>query len=168
VITQLGEISLAAAVPLLVQFGNGLSAANGFAIPQLQVQLGGLSNVLGAISGGPPSLSATITAAQATVVSLQAAIGGPVVTLQIGAITAQIAALTALLNALLASAAALIIPSATISVYVFDGASGALGSELQSAVNGSLPGVGGHANALIFATTSPSVWTTLGGVFRTS
>jgi hypothetical protein len=167
VITQLGELSIAAAVPLLAGFSAGLSAANAVAIPQLQGQLLGLNAVLGAITVAPPSLGATITAALGTVASLQAAVGGPTVTLQPAAIAGQISALTASLNALIASAAALTIPSANASIYVFDGSSDDLGAELQSAINGSLPGVGGHANALILATTSPSAWAALQLVFET-
>lgn len=168
-ITQLGEISLSAVVPLLAQFSVALSGANAVAIPQLQAQLTGLGNVLAAITVAPPALGATITAALATVASLQAALalgGGPVVTLQIGTISAQITALGASLASLVAGAS-LAIPSATVSVYVFDGDSDDLGVELQSAVNGSLPGVGGHANALIIATASPSEWATVGAVFAT-
>ena len=166
-ITQLGELSLSAAVPLLEQFSVALSGANGVAIPQLQAQLTGLGNVLAAITVAPPALGATITAALATVTSLQAALalgGGPVITLQVGAITAQISLLGGLLADLVANAS-LSIPSATVSVYVFDGASGNLGVELQSAVNGSLPGVGGHANALILATTSAPAWASMQLVF---
>lgn len=169
-ITQLGELSLSAVVPLLAQFSVALSGANAFAIPQLQAQLTGLGNVLAAITVAPPALGATITAALATVASLQAELalggGGPIVTLQVGTITAQITALNATLASLVANAT-LTIPSATVSVYVFDGASGNLGVELQSAVNGSLPGVGGHANALIIATTSPTDWAAVGTVFAT-
>jgi hypothetical protein len=165
-ITRLGELSLSAAVPLLAQFSVALSGANGIAIPQLQAQLTGLGNVLGAITVAPPALGATITAALATVASLQAAIGGPVVTLQVGAIAAQISLLSGQLGDLLANAS-LAIPSATVSVYVFDGPSGDIGVELQSAINGSLPGVGGHANALILATTSAPAWASVQLVFAT-
>lgn len=169
-ITELGELSLSAAVPLLAEFSVALSAANGVAIPQLEAQLTGLGNVLAAITLAPPALGATITAALATVASLQAVLalggGGPVVTLQLGTIAAQITLLTGSLGSLVASAS-LSIPSASVSVYVFDGASGDLGVELQSAVNGSLPGAGGHANALILATASPSAWAALGTVFAT-
>jgi hypothetical protein len=165
-ITRLGELSLNAAVPLLAQFSVALSDANGIAIPQLRAQLAGLGNVLAAISVAPPALGATITAALATVASLQAAIGGPTVTLQIGAIQAQITLLNASLGRLVASAN-LAIPSATVSVYVFDGLSSDLGLELQSAINGSLPGAGGHANALILATTSAPAWASVQLVFAT-
>lgn len=165
-ITRLGELSLSAAVPLLAQFSVALSGANGIAIPQLRAQLTGLGNVLGAITVAPPALGATITAALATVASLQAAIGGPVVTLQIAAISAQISLLTGQLGNLVANAS-LSIPSATVSAYVFDGASEDIGVELQSAINGSLPGVGGHANALILATTSAPAWASVQLVFAT-
>lgn len=163
----LGELSINAAVPLLADFSAGFAAANGFATPELNAQLLGLNNVLTAITVSPPALAATIAAAQATVLSLQAAIGGPTVTLQPAAIVAQIAALNALLSSLVLSASALVIPTATMSVYVFDGASANIGFELQSAINAELPGAPAHANALIFATTSPSAWAAMQTVFAT-
>ena len=166
-VTYLGELSISAAVPLLAEFSAGFATANGFATPQLNAQLGGLNNVLAAITVSPPALADTILAAQKTVLSLQAAIGGPTVTLQPVAIATQIAALTAILNSLTALAGALIIPSASISAYVFDGASSALGAELQAQLNVTMPGVGGHANAIILATSSPSAWAAMQTVFAT-
>ena len=165
-ITYLGELSLSAAIPLLAQFASALSDANGIAIPQLQAQLTGLGNVLNAITVAPPALGATITAALATVASLQAAIGGPTVTLQAAAIALQISDLTASLAGLVANAG-LSVPSSSVSAYVFDGPSANLGAELQSAVNGTMPSVGGHANALIFATASPTAWADVQLVFAT-
>lgn len=165
-ITRLGELSLSMAVPLLGRFSTALGSALSTAIPQLQAQLIGLGNVLGAITVAPPALGATITAALATVASLQAAIGGPTVTLQLPAIEALILDLTVSLGELTASLA-LTIPSATVSAYVFDGPSVDLGVELQSAITASLPGAGGHANALIIATTSPPAWTAAQLVFAT-
>lgn len=166
-VVYLGELSISAAVPLLQQFSVGFAQANGFALPELNAQLLGLNNVLAAITVSPPALPETILAAQQTVLSLQAAIGGPTVTLQPAVIVAQIAALTAILNSLTALAGALIIPSATISAYVFDGLTPQLGADLQAAINTTLPGAGGHANALVLATTSPSAWTAMQAVFQT-
>jgi hypothetical protein len=163
-ITILGELSLASVVPLLGTYSAALSVANGFALPELSAKLLGLNNVLVAVTVAPPALGATITAAIATVAQLQAAIGGPTVTLQIGAITAQIALLLGLLGDLTAGAA-ITIPSGTVSAYVYDGPSGAIGDELQSAIDGTLPGGPGHCNALILATTSPADWAALAEVF---
>jgi hypothetical protein len=164
-IRRLGELSLAAAVPMLAQFSAGLSGANAVAIPQLQAQLAGLGNVLSAITVAPPALGATITAALATVASLQASIGGPTVTLQAESIALQISDLTASLGQLLASAG-LSIPSSIVSAYVFDGDSGSIGAELQSEIY-LMAGVPGHINALILATASPTAWAGMQAVFRT-
>lgn len=166
-ITVLGELTVQAAVPLLAQFSAGFTAAANASIPELNAKLLGLNNVLTAITVAPPALGATITAALQTVASLQAAIGGPTVTLQPAAILAQIALLTAQLDALTAAVSALVIPVATMSVYSFDGNSPNLGAELQAAINTTLPGAGGHANALILATTSPSAWAAMQLVFET-
>lgn len=166
-ISVLGELTLEAAVPLLAQFSVGFAGASGFAIPEINAKLLGLNNVLVAITVAPPALGATITAAIKTVASLQAAIGGPTVTLQPAAIAAQIALLTAQLNALTAAVGALVIPAATISAYSFDGSSPNIGAELQAAINATLPGAGGHANALILATTNPSAWAAMQLVFET-
>ena len=165
-ITRLGELSLASAVPLLATFQAGLGASTGFALPQLQAQLIGLGNVLAAISVAPPSLGATITAAMETVAQLTAAIGGPTVTLQLPAITAKISELTLSLGTITAGAA-LSIPSGVVTVYVFDGASGVIGGELQAEVNASLPGAPAHANALILMTTSGADWSACAEVFAT-
>lgn len=165
-ITRLGDLSLAAAVPLLATFKAGIAASTAFALPELLAKLLGLGNILAAITVAPPSLGATITAAIANVAQLTAAIGGPTVTLQLPAITALIAELTATLGTLTA-AAALDIPSGVVTAYVFDGASGVIGSELQTEVNATLPGAPAHANALILMTTSSSDWTACAEVFAT-
>jgi hypothetical protein len=165
-VVHLGELSLSAAVPLLGQFSAALSLANGFALPELAAKLAGLANVLGAITVAPPSLGATITAALATVASLQAAVSGPTVSLQATAILGLVGELTTLLGTLTASAS-LTVPSGTLSAYVFDGASGALGVELQAAINASLPGAPAHANALILVTTSAPDWAAAQQVFAT-
>lgn len=163
-ITRLGEVSLAAVVPLLAEFQTAIGVTTGFALPELQAKLLGLANVLAAITVSPPSLGATITAAIATVAQLTAAVGGPTVTLQLPAITALIAELTGLLGTLTA-AAALSIPSGTVTAYVFDGASATVGIELQAEVNANLPGVPAHANALILITTSAPDWAACAEVF---
>lgn len=165
-ITRLGELSLAAVVPLLAEMQLGLAASTGIAIPELQGKLTGLGNVLAAITVAPPALGATITAALATVASLQAAIAGPTVTLQVDAIAGIIAELNVSLGTLTA-AAALSIPSAVLSAYVYSGPSGSIGSELQTEINGSLPGAGGHCDALILATTDRAAWAAAQVVFKT-
>ncbi len=166
-ITTLGELSLEAVVPLLAAFRDSLTIAGDIALPELTGKLGGLNVVLGAITVAPPDLAGTIAAAQATVSQLQAAVGGPTVTLEAAAIAVKIGELEALLDTLTA-ALDLTIPSGSVSLYVFDGASGNVGAELQAAVNGSLPGAPGHANALIIMTTSPSDWSAVQGIFKTS
>lgn len=166
-ITRLGQLSLASVVPLLAAMQAGLGVATGLAIPELQGKLGGLANVLAAITIAPPALGATITAALATVASLQAAISGPTVTLQAAAITSLIAELGVSLASLTA-VAALAIPGGNLSAYVYDGPSGQIGTELQSAITGDLPGVPAHTNALILATTDSTAWAAAKLVFKTS
>ncbi len=164
-ITRLGELSLSDVVPLLSLMHASLSTAVGIALPELQGKLAGLANVLAAITVAPPALGATITAALKTVASLQLAVSGPTVTLQGAAIVALMAELNVSLG-LLTGALGLSIPSAVVSAYVYDGPSGQIGVELQSAINGSLPGAPGHSNALILATTEAAVWGVMGQVFR--
>ncbi len=164
-ITRLGEISLSAAVPLLAEFQAALSLSATIALPDLNAKIAGLGAVLAAITISPPDLTGTIAAALATVASLEAAIGGPTVTLQIGAIVALLAELDASL-ATLTAGLALSIPSAVLSAYVYSGPSALLGVELQSEINASLPGVGGHADALVLATADSAAWAAAGLVFR--
>ena len=164
-ITRLGEISLSAAVPLLAEFSAALSVSGAIALPDLEAKIAGLGNVLAAITIAPPDLTGTITAALATIASLQAAIGGPTVTLQAAAIVALLVDLNASL-ATLTAGLALSIPSAVISAYVYSGPSGSIGVELQSEINGSLPGAGGHCDALILATADSAAWAAAGLVFR--
>jgi len=167
VITTLGELSFSEQIPLLAAFKSGLDVSAGFSIPDLNAKLGGLNNVLASITVGPPDLAGTIAAAVQNVAQLRAAIGGPTVTLEAAAIIAQIAALNAQLDQIMA-AAGLTIPDGALSVYVFDGSSSSIGAELQAAVNASLPGAPGHANALILVTTSPADWAAAQEVFKTS
>ena len=164
-ITRIGELSLSDVVPLLAEMSALLSTAQGIAVASLQGQLSGIANVLGAITVAPPSLGATITAALATVASLQAAISGPTVTLQATALLALQAELEAQLALLTVS---LPIPNASVSAYVFDGHSSAIGAELQSEINGTLPGVspGDRTRALILATTTSAAWEAMAQVFR--
>lgn len=166
-ITQLAELSFAEMIPLLAAFKTGLDVSVGFALPDIQAKLSGLNNCLVAITVAPPDLEGTIDAAIANVAQLQAAIGGPSVTLEAEAIAALIADLNTQLDQIMA-AAGLSIPDGALSVYVFDGSSSTIGAELQVAVNASLPGAPGHANALILVTTSPSDWAAAEEVFKTS
>jgi hypothetical protein len=166
-VTRLGELSLSAAVPLLAAFKASIDLAAGIATPDLTAKIGGLGNVLGAITVAPPDLAGTIDAALGTVASLQAAVGGPTVTLEAAAIQAQIDSLSAQLDELTA-AADVAIPDGSLSAYVFDGDSGVLGAELQSAINGSLPGAPGRAYAWIIVTTSAADWAAAGEVFKVS
>jgi hypothetical protein len=164
-ITRLGEISLAAAVPLLAEFQAALSLSSSIALPDLEAKIGGLGGVLAAITVAPPALVATIEAALETLASLEAAIGGPTVTLQATAIIALLAELNASLDALTAGLA-ISIPSAVLSAYVYSGPSALIGVELQSSINASLPGVGGHCDALILATADRPAWAAASLVFR--
>jgi hypothetical protein len=163
-IAIVGALSLADIVPLLATFKIAIDESTAIAIPDVQARIAGLGNVLGALTIAPPDLAGTIDAAIQTVTQLQAAIGGPTVTLEIGAITAQLDVLAGQLG-MLTAAASLTIPTGSLSAYVFDGASGAIGAELQGAVNASLPGAPGHANALILVTTSPADWAAADEVF---
>jgi hypothetical protein len=164
-ITRLGEISLSAAVPLLAEFQAALSLSSSIALPDLNAKIAGLGAVLAAITVAPPDLTGTIAAALETIAALEAAIGGPTVTLQITAIVALLADLNASLGTLTAGLA-LSIPSAVLSAYVYSGPSALIGIELQSEINASLPGVGGHADALILATADSAAWAAAGVVFR--
>ncbi len=164
-ITRIGEISLSDVIPLLAEMAALLSTAQGLAVAQLQGQLAGLANVLGAITVAPPQLGATITAALATVLALQAAISGPTVTLQASALLALKAELELQLALLTVS---LPIPNASVSAYLYDGNSGSIGVELQSEINASLPGAGpgDRTRAIILATTTNAAWEALSQVFR--
>lgn len=166
-ITTLGELTFEQQIPLLAAFKSGLDVSVGVSIPDIEAKLAGLNQVLLSITVAPPDLSGTIDAALQTVTQLQAAIGGPSVTLEAEAIATAIAELEAQLD-LIMSASGLTIPSGALSVYVYDGSSSTIGAELQSAVNASLPGAPGHANALILVTTSPADWSAASEVFKTS
>lgn len=162
-ILRLGELSLSAVVPMLADMAALLSTAQGIAVPQLNAQLEGLGNILGAITVAPPALGATIEAALATVASLQAAVSGPTVTLEAAAIASLIAELNVSLGLLTVS---ITIPDAVVSAYVYEGSSSQIGAELQSEISGSLPGAPGQTYALILATTVRTAWTAMGQVFR--
>lgn len=162
-ISRLGELSLSAVVPMLADMAALLSTAQGIAVPQLNAQLAGLANILGAITVAPPQLGATIEAAIATVASLQAAVSGPTVTLQASAIAALIAELNVSLGLLTVSIS---IPDAVVSAYVYEGPSSQIGVELQSEISASLPGAPNQTYALILATTSRPAWIAMAGVFE--
>lgn len=166
-ITRIGEVALSDVVPLLQTMLTALNGARAFAVPELQGKLAGLANILAAITVAPPSIGATIQGAIATVASLQASISAPVVTLHAAAIVALLASLNLQLAALTVTIS---VPDAVVSAYVYDGPSLAVGGELQSAISGTLPGVGigDHMNALILATTSRPAWVAVGQMFRVS
>jgi|GEM_PF-4258399 len=166
-VARLGELSIGAAVPLLATFHASLQAAIGFALPELQAKLAGLAQVSAALTIAPPDLTGTISAALATVASLQAAVSGPTVTLEITAIASLIAELGVQL-ATIEAAAALSIPSASLSLYAFEGPTGSFGAELQTALNEDLPGAPANTFALVLATTVAASWAAAQAVFRTS
>lgn len=162
----LGQVSLSDVCPLLAEALAALTGAQLMARAELEGKLAGLANVLAAITVAPPSLGATIEAAIATVASLQLAISGPTVTLQADAIVGLIADLNASLALLIPIAS----PTASVGVYVYDGPSTSMGAEVQSAISGSLPGVGAgdRTRALILATTDGAAWEALATMMRTA
>lgn len=165
-VRRIGEVSLTSIVPLLADFEAALALSLGIATPELEAKLAGLANVLLSITVAPPQLGATITAALATIASLQASIGGPVVTLQAAAIAELIVELSTSL-AQLTAAAALSVPNATLSLYVFEGDAAVFGSELQSAIDTTLPGPRTNCRAIVIATTDTAAWAAAQLVFRT-
>ena len=161
----IGEVSLSDVVPLLSALRASLVTVVGIGQAELGAKLAGLQNVLLAITVAPPALGATIIGAVQTLAALQVAVEGPTVGLQAGAILGLVAELNVQLG-LLTGALELGIPSAAVSAYAYDGPSGAIGGELQSSIDGTLPGAPGHCNALILATTRAPAWAAMGEVFR--
>lgn len=155
----IGEMSIARAIPLLATYDAGLSLAVGLALPEIEAQIAALVSISAALTVQPPSLAATAAGVASVAASISADPGAIVVTGQVAAIASALAGLRASLASLQA-AAAVSIPSATVSLYAYEGPTSAMGAELGSAVSATLPGTG-TARALCMATTSSAAWAAL-------
>jgi hypothetical protein len=168
-ITVLGSLSLAVALPgAAVAADAGVSGING-ALPDIQARIDALT----AFAPSPISFTADIATANAIIASINATITAglspPDIASQIAQIAALLAELTAIATAVQTSLNLIIAFQAELATggvagYAFDGAQNVLGSELATALGGSTA----HANAVILVTQSPSTWLAMQAIFKTS
>lgn len=152
-ITELGEMTLGALQPQL-------TAVLAVEISSLEAQLAGALQAQVGLVLTPPTLIGQVAAIAELAAAVAAAIilGVPDVSFQLAAVVDLIAVLEAQLALLAEFTAALAVGG--VSVYSFDGLTGAFGSELDVTLGDGFAGGDADtpANALILATTSGATW----------
>jgi hypothetical protein len=172
-----GSYTLAAAVPAADAVAlagiDGLHAA----LPDLEARIAQLQAAVAGLSVPlPPSLADMAVRAAFNLGAIQLALATPGLPLSLPDLTAAAAALLALVAALLSTVTGInarldllvafrgLLTAAGVHVVAYDGAIGALGGELQSAVAAPIPS--GHANALALVTTDAATWSAMAQLFK--
>lgn len=178
-VAYLGSMNLAAALPAAdVAAAAGVDGI-GAAFPDLAGRLTALHAQIVALATMPPlpSFDDMFTQANDLVASISLAINTPglppppSIATTIAALQAFVVELEAMVTALHAHMQIIVgfqtlLGTAGVHVLAFDGAIGALGSELQAAIAGPIPS--GHANAIALVTTSGATWTAMSQIFKVS
>ncbi|HSC86380.1 MAG TPA: hypothetical protein VLC09_03890 [Polyangiaceae bacterium] len=140
----------------------------GSVLPDLNARLAALQS-FSPVSG---SLADSIALAQATLNNLNLAlslgVAVPSLDFQIAEVAAQIAAIEAQIA--LAAGLANALAAVGVHAYHYAGTVASMGSAIAAEVGSGFPGGTGadSCNALIFATSIPSVWTAMQAVFKTT
>jgi len=169
VITSLGSVSLAVALPGANAAGIAGSAGINAALPDIDSRIAALR----AFSPAPINFSVDLTLANSIVVSISTGISGgipvPDIDAQIALVSGLVASLetqVVSINANLSIVTSFLstLAATGISLYAFDGPQNTLGSELGTALGSSSM----HANAIILVTQNPSSWAAIQAIFKTS
>lgn len=175
-IKALGGLSLGQVVPIAATAGAQVTTAVSASLPALQAQLTGALQAQAQFSATPPSITGNLQVAQEIVAGIQTAIavGAPSLDFQaaaLGKVIAEIQGQVASLSASVAFAAELsaLLGTGGVQAYAYTGIVATFGSEFSVELSGGLPGglPGDPCNALVFATSSPTVWAAMGKVFAT-
>ncbi len=171
-ITPLGTVSIAVAVPAAASVNAGLAIVGGIAAPNVSAQVTALASFTPSLI---LSLTDMLALANQVIANIEAAIAAipPIPTVSLSAQVALAASITATLNAQLAAisaqmslqvSVAALLATGSIQAYVFDGANNAFGGELATALGGATT----HTNAIVLLTTSPSAWLAMEAFFKTT
>lgn len=175
-ITYVGELTIAAAVPGASQATIAGDAAIDAAMPDLTLRIQALQDTI-ALPLPTIDFAAQLALAQQILGSVQAAIDlalpVPPDAEQLEKFTDMLGDLTASLGtvetsaSLIASIAALL-AAVGLHVYAYSGPVNALGGEVTSALAAGLPGgaPADNANALILATSNAATWTAMQSIFK--
>jgi hypothetical protein len=166
-VTALGSLTLATAIPAIPLAIAQLSAliapllsdqtklvaaiANPLTIPDL-------SSYIDALNAAIANALAALAALPALTVTLKADLN-----VQLSILGAIVVAAQALLTTLTG-----VVSTGGISGYIFDGHVGAIGSELQAAIDIDFPVPSASAKALVLLTAAPATWTAMGTVLKTA
>lgn len=169
-VTDLGSMTLGAAVPAGAALGAAVELTVGIAAPDVEAQLDLAANFSASVN---LDLAAQIDIATAIIAQLQASISAGLTPPSLSAqadiaadISADLSVKLGLLNAQLTLALDLLglLGEAGVRVLTFSGAQNNLGSEIASELGSD----SSSANAIILLTQSSAAWTAMEGVFKTS
>lgn len=171
-LTEVGSLSLGAAVPMLGLTGAQLSAAATLSLGEISGKIEGLVKIVAALTV-PQVPALAIAGAGAALLSLEATVTAPDPTLQLQAVTAALLELQASLadaQAQLAFAASLgdLLSSPGIAMYTYSGTADSLGAEVSAHTAAGIAGGGApgdQVNAILLATSVPSTRVAMAEVF---
>lgn len=168
-ITPLGTLTLAVALPGADAAATaGIAGING-ALPDIQSRIAALSAFAPTPISYPIDKAAAVSIQGSIQLAIDSGIPAPSLSAQIAIVQALVTALNAIVTAVNANLTivtnfAALLAAGGVAAYAFDGAQNVLGSELAAALGGSTA----HANAIVLVTQNGATWTSMQGVFKTA
>jgi hypothetical protein len=172
-VATLGNLTIGETIPAATAAAAaGVAGING-ALPDIEARL----DALAGFAPQPIDFAAQLAQAQQIVFGVQL---GITLGLPVPSMSAQIAAVAALIANLELQVAAVnanleiivafqgLLATAGVRLYAFDGAAGALGTELDAAIAATPISGGTHANALALVVLDPAAWAAFSQVFKVS
>lgn len=173
ILTPLGVLSVAAAVPLVVTAQAQITAGVGPSLAELNAKVAGLLKVSAALQL-PALPAAAIAAAAAAVASLTVTLSSGGAALQVAGVASTLASLQLQIGALelLVQAAVdlgTIGAAGGVAAWAYAGTTDTLGDAVKSATLNGLPGGSAtdSVNALLLATSVSATWSAMGQVLKT-
>lgn len=169
-----GSMSLAAALPGAASASVAGAAGIGGALPDIEARLTALAD----FAPVPMDFAADLTLAGAVVAGVTLAIGTPglvppSISAQVEIIADLVASLHATIEAVNVQLGIVhgfvdLLATAGVFAYAYAGRADAMGTEMATELSGGFPGgSGGDAtNAIVLATTSSATWAAMSQVFR--
>lgn len=158
-LTYLGSLTIGGALPAVVD-------VLALAYTDLQAKATALAQAVPSFT--PPSVQLQLAGDILTAVETNIALGiqSPSIDLQITLFLTLLAEVEAQLAVIVGITDLFAV--AGVHAYVYDGDADALGGELTTELAGGFPGGGptDHTNAIILATTIPSVWAAMSQIFK--
>lgn len=174
-LSYLGSMSVAAALPFALPLGASVQAAFGPIVAELSAKLGGLTALSGTLTVTPPSIAASLQVAAGITAALQASIGPPSINFSFDATLGLIKALKLQLELIQVALDAAIAlggfeAAAGVHMFIYDGALDGLPAALGAAPGliGAAPSTAVYAPILLAEASNAATVATMQVALRSS